>query len=634
MQQLNVLPISASKNVEKKDESAAFISTSSKDEFSQHIDLHLAKNKDVSSDRKRDVADKPDENNIETLDKNSTVKSDEITQQNADDYHTAVDETNSATSVQDVAASGKKPENALDKEKSEIQPLEESELLMSFLNKADKTLIDTNPVDNDNISTGDVSAAQKALKLNLENGSDKASEQAPVVTSKGNKANQIDENTLVELDELESKASNNLKDKSLIQESVDKPHVSINNKKATANLLSNDKNISTQQLNIAKSVEESAVNNLTDDNNKITESTLTANNQTIMNKDLADKISSKALNKVNEELTQKELNKQPLKSENKSNESNTVKLTSTPIVNAQATTNSQSPLDIEARVNEQITQLAQNTSGISKQDASLAAAISAAQNNQHSKNLSVTSLEQASTETAMKESDLVNTEDQLKAKAADHLIEQNKAPSNKASVITTTNFPANSNFIDMTGTSTQAAQERVAQHAAEIFNPIGSSEVSQGQKTNTQLHQETISIFRRDFADAVKDKVMLMISQKLQQFDITLDPPELGNMHVRVNLQGEQAIVNFVVQNQQAKEAFEQNMHKLKELLAERGVDVGDANVEQQSQQSDHEENNNENSENSNRRSIINTVDASDAIEHNLSARMINSATTAVDYYA
>ena len=632
MQQLNVLPISASKNVEKKDESSAFISTSSKDEFSQHIDLHLAKNKDVSSDRKRGVADKLDENNIKTLDENSTVKSDEITQQNADDYHAVVDETNSATSVQDVAASGKKSENALDKEKSEIQPLEESELLMSFLNKADKTLIDTNPVDN--INTGDASAAQKALKLNLENGSDKASEQASVVTSKGNKANQIDENTLVELDELESKASNNLKDKSLIQENVDKPHVSINNKRATADLLSNDKNISMQQLNTAKSAEESAVNNLTDDNNKITESTLTANNLTIMNKDLADKISSKASNKVNEELTQKELNKQPLKSENKSNESNTVKLTSTPALNVQAATNSQSPLDIEARVNEQITQLAQNTSAISKQDANLAAAISAAQNNQHSKNLSVTSLEQASTETAMKESDLVNTEDQLKAKAADHLIEQNKAPSNKAPVKTTTDFPANSNFIDITGTSTQAAQERVAQHAAEIFNPIGSSEVSQGQKTNTQLHQETISIFRRDFADAVKDKVMLMISQKLQQFDITLDPPELGNMHVRVNLQGEQAIVNFVVQNQQAKEAFEQNMHKLKELLAEQGVDVGDANVEQQSQQSGHEENNNENSDNSNLRSIINTVDASDAIEHSLSARMINSATTAVDYYA
>ena len=71
------------------------------------------------------------------------------------------------------------------------------------------------------------------------------------------------------------------------------------------------------------------------------------------------------------------------------------------------------------------------------------------------------------------------------------------------------------------------------------------------------------AIFRKDFSEAVKDKVMLVISQKLQQFDISLDPPELGNMQVRVNLQGEQATVNFVVQNQQAKDALEQNMQKL-----------------------------------------------------------------------
>jgi len=105
-------------------------------------------------------------------------------------------------------------------------------------------------------------------------------------------------------------------------------------------------------------------------------------------------------------------------------------------------------------------------------------------------------------------------------------------------------------------------------------------------------------------------------------------------MHVRVNLQGDQATVNFVVQNQQAKEAFEQNMHKLKELLAEQGVDVGEANVEQQSQQSDNEADNEENSGDNLRSAMKNTADASDAIEHNLSARMINSSASSVDYYA
>ncbi|WP_448552073.1 flagellar hook-length control protein FliK [Thalassotalea montiporae] len=103
-------------------------------------------------------------------------------------------------------------------------------------------------------------------------------------------------------------------------------------------------------------------------------------------------------------------------------------------------------------------------------------------------------------------------------------------------------------------------------------------------KKTQQLQTETINIYRRDFANAVKDKVMVMVNQKLQQVDIQLDPPELGNVHVRVNLQGDQAAVNFTVQNPQAKDALEQHMDKLRDMLQESGVDVGDANVAQHQQ--------------------------------------------------
>ena len=191
-------------------------------------------------------------------------------------------------------------------------------------------------------------------------------------------------------------------------------------------------------------------------------------------------------------------------------------------------------------------------------------------------------------------------------------------------------FSKNSDFINVTGKATQAAQDFAEQSSANILNASINTEVIQNQKSNIQLHQETIAIFRKDFTEAVKDKVMLMISQKLQQFDITLDPPELGNMHVRVNLQGEQAVVNFMVQNPQAKEALEQNMHKLREMLAEQGVDVGDANVEQHSQQ-ENDKNTAENQHNGNQ---VNTVEASDAIEHTFSAQVLKSSNSAIDYYA
>ena len=161
-----------------------------------------------------------------------------------------------------------------------------------------------------------------------------------------------------------------------------------------------------------------------------------------------------------------------------------------------------------------------------------------------------------------------------------------------------------------------------------VHNVAG--DVAHIQKNNVALQQETISIFRKDFANAVKDKVMLVISQKLQQFDITLDPPEFGNMQVRVNLQAEQASVNFVVQNQQAKDALEQNMHKLRDMLSEQGVDVGGANVEQQNSQGSDEEQNLAGEGNA--RDTM-AQDDSEATEHLLSAGLFNSSATGVDYF-
>ena len=107
-------------------------------------------------------------------------------------------------------------------------------------------------------------------------------------------------------------------------------------------------------------------------------------------------------------------------------------------------------------------------------------------------------------------------------------------------------------------TQTKQSDDAYLDHqVSEVLNHNVASDTAQIQKNNIQLQQETLSMTRKDFADAVKDKVMITINQKLQQFDITLDPPEFGNMQVRVNLQGEQATVNFVVQNQQAKDALD-----------------------------------------------------------------------------
>jgi len=197
------------------------------------------------------------------------------------------------------------------------------------------------------------------------------------------------------------------------------------------------------------------------------------------------------------------------------------------------------------------------------------------------------------------------------------------------------NLP-NENFVEKptstvsstsTSSITSAVQQQIIMDSALQNNAADPIKL---QKELTPLQTETIAIYRKDFANAVKEKVMIMINQKLQQVDIQLDPPELGNVSVRVNLQGEQAAVNFVVQNQQAKDALEQNLAKLKDMLSESGVDVGDANVEQQQQGNNENLAGDDQSSSSRNESFA----QNDAQISSINSNLFKASATGVDYYA
>lgn len=72
-------------------------------------------------------------------------------------------------------------------------------------------------------------------------------------------------------------------------------------------------------------------------------------------------------------------------------------------------------------------------------------------------------------------------------------------------------------------------------------------------------------------------------------------------MIIRVRTDAEQAQINFSVQNQQAKELLEESLPKLREMLAEQGIDLGESNIEQQQGKDEQESlNSNQNASQSN----------------------------------
>lgn len=90
---------------------------------------------------------------------------------------------------------------------------------------------------------------------------------------------------------------------------------------------------------------------------------------------------------------------------------------------------------------------------------------------------------------------------------------------------------------------------------------------------------------RPEWNSALVDKVAQMSAQNLSFADIQLDPPELGSLQVRVQVNQDQASIVFNSANAQVKEALEQGASRLREMFNAEGFSAVDVDVRDQSEQ-------------------------------------------------
>ncbi|MEL4271938.1 flagellar hook-length control protein FliK [Shewanella xiamenensis] len=98
----------------------------------------------------------------------------------------------------------------------------------------------------------------------------------------------------------------------------------------------------------------------------------------------------------------------------------------------------------------------------------------------------------------------------------------------------------------------------------------------QGVENQNQM-QEMI----QRFSPVMKQQLVTMVRQGIQQAEIRLDPPELGHMIVKIQVHGEQTQVQFHVAQAQTRDVVEQAIPRLRELLQEQGMQLADSHVSQ-----------------------------------------------------
>jgi len=90
--------------------------------------------------------------------------------------------------------------------------------------------------------------------------------------------------------------------------------------------------------------------------------------------------------------------------------------------------------------------------------------------------------------------------------------------------------------------------------------------------------------------EGVSGRVSMMVNQRIGVATIRMNPPELGPIEVKVNLNHDQASVQFVSHAAQVRDALEQSIPRLREMLEQSGFTLVDSQVSDQSPQQQQQE--------------------------------------------
>lgn len=125
-------------------------------------------------------------------------------------------------------------------------------------------------------------------------------------------------------------------------------------------------------------------------------------------------------------------------------------------------------------------------------------------------------------------------------------------------------------------------QHGLAGHLQAMAGQQGTNVQQQARIDAAQQAQLPLQLTKELANEQVAEKVQMMMSKNLKNLDIRLDPPELGRMQIRMTMNNDVANVHFTVNNPQARDIIEQTLPRLREMLAQQGMQLADSSVQQQ----------------------------------------------------
>ena len=134
-----------------------------------------------------------------------------------------------------------------------------------------------------------------------------------------------------------------------------------------------------------------------------------------------------------------------------------------------------------------------------------------------------------------------------------------------------------------TSKDTAASQAAIPQPGAltqTALQTLATQPVGQSSPVQTTL---STPLFHNAWADEFSQKITWLATQHSQSAELHLNPPQLGPLNVVIQVNGDQATAMFTSPHAAVRDSIEQALPKLREMLADSGIMLGNATVSDQS---------------------------------------------------
>ncbi len=139
--------------------------------------------------------------------------------------------------------------------------------------------------------------------------------------------------------------------------------------------------------------------------------------------------------------------------------------------------------------------------------------------------------------------------------------------------------PASQTLLSLAENAPTQTQAQTQPHAPgnPVIPPSSSGSVHAGDTLPSQ-HIST-PLGAPGWSHEVGQKIVLLAARNDSRAELTLTPPHLGKVEIALSINGDQTSATFVSASQAARDALEQALPRLREMLADAGIFLGQASV-------------------------------------------------------